>query len=69
VLTECTHIARRLEQLAPRREDQIGVLFDLAYNRMPSPEELALLSAYAGRHGLANLCRLIVNSNEFLFLN
>ena len=69
VLTECTHIARRLEQLAPRREEQNGVLFDLAYNRVPSHDELALLSAYAGRHGLANLCRLIVNSNEFLFLN
>ena len=69
VLTECTQLARRLERLAPRREDQIGALFDLVYNRDPTPEELALLSAYAGRHGLANLCRLIVNSNEFLFLN
>jgi Protein of unknown function (DUF1553)/Protein of unknown function (DUF1549)/Planctomycete cytochrome C len=69
VLTECAQLARRLERLAPRREDQIGALFDLVYHRDPTSEELALLSAYAGRHGLANLCRLIVNSNEFLFLN
>jgi hypothetical protein len=69
VLTESGHLARRLERLALRRADQIGVLFSLAYNRVPMPEELSLLSAYAGRHGLANLCRLIVNSNEFLFLN
>jgi hypothetical protein len=69
VLTECAHLARRLERLASRPEDQVAVLFDLAYNRAPKPEELSLLSAYAGRHGLANLCRLIVNSNEFLFLN
>ena len=36
VLTECAHLARRLERLAPRREDQVSVLFDLAYNRMPT---------------------------------
>ena len=27
------------------------------------------LAAYASKHGLANLCRLIFNSNEFMFVN
>jgi hypothetical protein len=69
VLTECTHMARRLEILAPGLDERIILLFKLAYNRPPAPEEMSLLSAYAGRHGLANLCRVVLNSNEFLFLN
>jgi hypothetical protein len=28
-----------------------------------------VLTAYARRHGLANLGRLLFNSNEFLFVN
>ena len=31
--------------------------------------EGATLVAYAAKHGLANLCRLILNSNEFVFVN
>ena len=32
-------------------------------------EELPSSGGYAARHGLANLCRLLFNSNEFLFVN
>ena len=42
---------------------------ELAYGRPAAADEVELLSAYAGRHGLANLCRLIFNSNEFLYVN
>ncbi len=34
-----------------------------------APDEIKLLSAYAARHGLANACRIIINSNEFLYVN
>ena len=37
--------------------------------RKPAPEEVHELSDYATRHGLANLCRVLFNSNEFLFLD
>ena len=40
-----------------------------AYGRTAGSEELSLLAHYAARHGLVNLCRLIFNSNEFLFVN
>jgi hypothetical protein len=37
--------------------------------REPTAEELADFSALANEHGLAAVCRLLFNSNEFLFVN
>jgi hypothetical protein len=37
--------------------------------RAPTPGELRKLKAYAAKHGLANTCRIILNSNEFMFVN
>ena len=42
---------------------------ELALNRPPTPEEIVELSAYEEKHGFANLCRLLLNSNEFMFVN
>jgi len=69
VLCQCEHIARRLEMLAPDVLGRARALFEMAYGRPPAPDEETMLAAYASRHGLENLCRLIVNSNEFLFVN
>ena len=41
----------------------------LTLGRPPTADELRDWSTYADRHGLANACRLLFNSNEFLFLN
>jgi hypothetical protein len=41
----------------------------VAFSRPPTSEEYSLLSSYAARHGLLNFCRMIINSNEFLFVN
>ena len=37
--------------------------------RPATAPELRDLSEYASKHGLANVCRLLLNSNEFLFVN
>jgi hypothetical protein len=37
--------------------------------REPSAEELRNSTAYADKHGIAALCRVLLNSNEFLFVN
>jgi hypothetical protein len=47
---------------------QIERAYDLAVCRKPTEKELAGLSAYAAKHGMANVCRLILNSNEFMFV-
>jgi hypothetical protein len=69
VLRQCEHFADRLERLAPDADRRISLAFDLVYGRRPSAEEIDVLKTYASRHGWANLCRLLINSNEFLFVN
>jgi hypothetical protein len=69
VICQCSHMARRLESLATEVDGRVRALIELAYGRPAAPDEVKLLGAYARRHGLENLCRMIVNSNEFLFVN
>jgi hypothetical protein len=69
VLCQCEHFARRLEALSPDLNERIKAACELAYGRPALPGEITMLSDYARRHGLENLCRLIINSNEFLFVN
>jgi hypothetical protein len=47
-------------------EQQIERLFRLAYGRTPSRREQALVRPFVERHGLAALCRVVFNSNEFM---
>jgi hypothetical protein len=43
-------------------------LFQLALQRDPTPSEIEVLLPYAQRHGIAALGRVLVNTNEFLFI-
>jgi hypothetical protein len=43
--------------------------FQLALAREPKPDELAALEDYAKREGLENACRVILNLNEFSFID
>ena len=36
--------------------------------RDPTASEQTDFASYTARHGLANLCRLLLNSNEFLYV-
>jgi hypothetical protein len=69
VLRQCEHFAARLERIATGLDRRVAAAFELAIGRQPDGDELAVLSAYARRHGLVNLGRLLFNSNEFLFVN
>jgi hypothetical protein len=68
LVRQCEHLAARLETERPTTEARVFRLYQLAFQRDPEGEELAQVSAYVERHGLANACRVIVNSNEFVFL-
>ncbi|MDB6031101.1 MAG: Protein of unknown function (DUF1553)/Protein of unknown function (DUF1549)/Planctomycete [Verrucomicrobiales bacterium] len=63
------HLARRLEREAPTVEKQVTRAFELALNRPANANEIEEFSAYAQKHGLPNFCRVLLNSNEFMFLN
>jgi hypothetical protein len=43
--------------------------FRLALRRPPTAAEAQALSAYAREHGMSNACRVILNLNEFVFVD
>jgi hypothetical protein len=49
-------------------EAQIERAFLHAFGRKPSPNELLHVGPFAREHGLVGLCRVLFNSNEFLFI-
>ncbi len=69
VVRQAEHFAARLEHLCPDTPGQIEMAYRLALGRRPEEREVASLAAYAEKHGLASVCRVIFNSNEFLFVD
>ena len=43
--------------------------YRLILGRAPTPAEKNAVTAYAAKHGLANACRMLLNCNEFAFVN
>jgi hypothetical protein len=43
--------------------------FQLVFQRAPSDVEREDFARYAERYGLPAMCRVLLNSNEFLFVN
>jgi hypothetical protein len=68
VIRQCEHIAVRLTKEAGDRHP-VARAFRLLLERDPRPEELDRFAAYAHRHGLANACQILINSNEFLYID
>jgi hypothetical protein len=69
VLRSTEHMAARLEREATALPDQVDKAVELVLGRPPAAGERQKLIGYASRHGLANLCRLLFNTNEFMFVN
>jgi hypothetical protein len=60
------HFAKRLDTGDVKQ--QVRQAYRLALNREPTEREATLIERYATRHGLANACRVLLNSNEFSFV-
>ncbi len=69
LVRQSERLAKRLEREADSPIAQVNRLFRLVYHREPAPDESRLVSQLAREHGLANACRVVLNSNEFLFVN
>jgi hypothetical protein len=65
VLRQSEHLASRLAG----DPDPVRAAYRLILQREPTPEESRRVSEYAARHGLPNACRILLNSNEFMFLD
>ncbi|MBI5773794.1 MAG: DUF1553 domain-containing protein [Verrucomicrobia bacterium] len=68
MVTMAKHFAVRVEN-AGDVAAQVREAFRLALTRQPSDAELKSLTAYAQKHGVTNACRVILNLNEFVFVD
>ncbi|MDB4721783.1 DUF1549 and DUF1553 domain-containing protein [Verrucomicrobiales bacterium] len=64
LVRQSEHIANKLKNEA----DPIGELFLRAYGRPGTASEIMAVTKYKDEHGLANACRIIINSSEFLYI-
>jgi Protein of unknown function (DUF1549)/Protein of unknown function (DUF1553) len=67
ILVHSQALAKLVEAQSADRARQVSQACERIWNRPPTPDEQKELTDYAQRHGLANLCRLLFNSSEFLF--
>jgi mono/diheme cytochrome c family protein len=68
-LRQAQHLAERVGAMRPDVASQIEEAYLLTLGRKPTANESKLLVDYAIRFGLNNACRVIFNSNEFLFVD
>lgn len=60
---------QKVKAESPDLSSQITLVFESTLGRTPQPEELAILQKIGSRYGIENVCRLIFNSNEFIFID
>jgi hypothetical protein len=68
MLVMARHLALRVAKEGPPSV-QVVSAFRLAVGRPPSSQERESLATYAERYGLPSACRLILNLNEFVFVD
>ena len=70
VLRMANHFSDRVKSEAEDSvEAQVRRAVELAWCRQPSQDELAEYNEFVQSHGLAALCRVLINSNEFLYVD
>jgi hypothetical protein len=63
------HFAARVEADGGDLNTKVRRAYYEAVGRESTPRDAERLTAYAEKHGLANLCRVLVNLNEFVFVD
>ena len=69
MLAMAKHLAARAAAGNATPEAQVGAAFRFALGRPPLDAESAELTRHAAAHGLPNACRVILNLNEFSFVD
>ena len=68
VLRQCEHLSARVAPAGDLKK-QIEQVYQLTLNRPPTKAELKKLLPFAEKNGMPSLCRLIFNTNEFVFVD
>jgi hypothetical protein len=69
MLRNAEHLAALAEKASKDATEQVRFSAKRVLLRVPTADEEAAWTAYARKHGLANLCRVLLNSSEFLFVD
>ena len=69
MVKQAEHFAALLREGSSDLSRQVKLAYRVALGREPHAGESRTLAAYAETHGLENMCRVILNSNEFMFVD
>jgi hypothetical protein len=69
VLSQASHLAERVLAISTVPAEQVRAAFRVTLQREPSAYEESTLTDFLKREGLPNLCRLLLNTNEFIFVD
>ena len=69
VLVGAKRLAAAMERHSKERSEQIRECCRRLWGRTPADAEVEGMSGYAEKHGMANLCRVLINTDEFLFVD
>jgi mono/diheme cytochrome c family protein len=69
VVRQCERMAASFEREPVEPAAQVDVAIRRIFGRAPTEKERQFLPAYVAKHGWANACRVLVNSNEFVFVD
>ncbi len=69
IVRQSEHIAERIAAGYAKPADQIAEAYRLILGRQPTAREQQAVGAYVARNGLANACRFLINSSEFIFVD
>jgi len=69
MLKTAEHLAQRAKKITPEDAGSVAAACDLLLLRQPTPAESAAWTAHARKHGLPSLCRVLMNTSEFLYVD
>ena len=69
IVRQSEHLAARLRAERADEAGRIERAYELIFNRAPSEREAAVIGRYVNEHGLENGCRVLLNSNELMFVD
>jgi hypothetical protein len=69
MLQQARFLAERIEGETPEPSARIARAFELCFQRKPQPDEQASAARLVASEGLFTLCRMLLNANEFVYVD
>ncbi len=69
MLRQARYLATRIENEAVDTSSRVRRAFELCFQRIPTGEELRAGESLVTEQGLFALCRMLMNANEFVYVD